>query len=128
MRSRAGISRAAARRHELLKRGRALLRSGAPAAQAALLGVHEELERIARGTWEPPPGWRIADVVERILDHRQHGLVVTRVRLSPITRAELAEGEPVAELLGIECDPWDKDCDIIEARLPARAGRGRGRR
>lgn len=115
------------RRHELLKRGRVLIRGG-PAFEDELHEIHDELEAIERGTWEPPPGYRIAEVVRRIGEHRERGLVVTSVRLSPATRGELANGEPVAELVGIASEAWDKDCDIVEARLPARAGRGRGRR
>ncbi len=71
---------------------------------------------------------RVAEVVRRIRRDRDAGLVVHRVRLSPATRAELAAAQPVDELVGIETQDSDEDIDVVESRLPARAGRGRGRR
>lgn len=71
---------------------------------------------------------RVTDLVDAIRRHRDLGLVVTHVYLSPATAAELAVAEPVPELEGIPCEPrTDSDVDWIDARVRIAAGRRGGR-
>lgn len=56
MNPRAASNAVAARRLALLKRGRVLIRAGVAENEAELRRIHDELDRIERGTWKPEDG------------------------------------------------------------------------